>query len=274
MTLFGNSNPFSHEKKLFLKDLTELFQFPPNEWIKVRLLGPATSFADTWIKIKTKSGKIVPLQKLTLDHNPETDQYDKNICPYRAEGLPFRKTYLANAIIRSIQENEPRKKIPLQEAEQKRRKVLPWDEYRAHLKTLGSKSWTPIRVLRIPQGLAGKLKSLVDLNKHQGKKYELTDPDYGIDLSIMFDAKAKGFGDYQIQKEECTKLSNDEKNYLHYRLDIMKPESLKDAREQWNRLKEQVVEEEEIKDEIKSQHQYLAGKPKSILRKKGLKHHV
>jgi hypothetical protein len=37
---------------------------------------------------------------------------------------------------------------------------------------------------------------------------------------------------YQVQKEERTKLSEVEKNYLHYRLDVLKPEPVKVAREE------------------------------------------
>jgi hypothetical protein len=264
---FNNSQPNPRDKKLYLKDLVDLFSWPPGEWVKVRLLGPVTSYAETWLKIKTKTGKIVSIPKMCLDHDPATDSFTTNICPYRAAGLAFRKTYLCNAIIRDIQDNEPRNKIAPLPAEKKRKHPVVGDAYRAHLKTLGSKTWTPVRVLRLPQGLAGKLKSLVDLNKHHGKKQELSDPSFGIDLNIMFDPNAAGALKYQVQKEERTKLSEVEKHYLHYKLDVLKPETLKEAQAEWKRLKEVVISEDKEEEETKSKY-YSGKKTKNLSKRK------
>ncbi len=107
-------------------------------------------------------------------------------------------------------------------------------------------------------------ENLIDLNKRKQKdgtikKYELSHPVFGLDLSIYFDPNEKGPAMYQVQKEESTKLSEAEKKYLLYKLDVMKPEKKDVADKEWSRLKDQLVTgDDEEKDQPKKS-KYFSG---------------
>src|SRR5579872_5316240 len=105
--------------------------------------------------------------------------------------------------------------------------------YRCRLKRRGSKTWTPVRVVQIPSSMCEELKSLVPLNKHKGKSYEINDPRYGIDVNLLFDSRQQGQGRYKAQRDEKSKLTGEELEYLIYPLDVLKPETPEQAKKEW-----------------------------------------
>ena len=234
---FDKTKPGSGSNNPRLEELVDVFKIP-NEWSQVRFLPEITSYYVFWITTKDKEGnKAKPFPKLCLDYNPETEEFDKEICPYRKnQAGRGQKVYLANAIIREQQENEPRKKPKHSkrerraEKDEKGRKV-----YRKHK---DSDSWTPVRVIRLPSSLATSLKNLAALNKTKGKPHDITDLKYGADVHLSHDPKIEGTAQYKVQIAEKTRITKDEFGYLRYPIyGLMKPESKSEAKEEWSRIK-------------------------------------
>src|SRR6478736_599384 len=100
------------ERKPYLSDEVEVFQFPKRKWIQVRYLGPFTSYAQGWIRIKTKEGKRVRFPKICLDYNPKTQEFEDRGCPYRAADIYMPQRFVTNMIVRDLQDNPPRRMRP------------------------------------------------------------------------------------------------------------------------------------------------------------------
>lgn len=225
---FGNINaqPDSNKSKRDseIVDLLELSA----DFQQLRLVGPVQGVANHWIDIETKKG-VISIPKPSLRYDPKTDTFDDTLeDPYEEIDNPRRtsKSYYVNAIVRDLQDNEPKKKPALDKTEKKK-----------GLKTKGSSAWTPVRVLRVPATVAGKLQKLRQVNKHKidGKltPCDITDPKYGCDIFMSFDNDLSGSDKYQVQIAEKTKLSKEEKEYLIYDLTgLHNPEDLKTARKE------------------------------------------
>lgn len=270
MSSWKTTNPSTRDTKRRLNELIDLVEWPKKpKHIQVRQIGPVTAYAQHWIKIraKTKDSKKeveFAIPKICLNYNAKTDEYnDSKECPYCKSGDNPKKDYLANFIVRSLQDDEPRKKPKHVKSERKLGKVVSYSDEEFHIKDMSSKSWTPVRVMRLPITIAGKLKDLGDLNKVNTKKgiktFDIDHPKYGRDISIKFDKDAKGGGAmYDVQKEDKSPLTEEELEYLLYNLSIMKAESLEEAKREFKNLKPKMVnqdsdeEEEDVEEDEES----------------------
>ena len=245
---FSGTKPNTGGNNPRLEEMVDMFKIP-KEWAQVRFLPEITSYYVYWITIKGKDGdKAKPFPKLCLDYNPETEEFDKEICPYRKNQVGRgQKVYLANAIIRELQENEPRR-IP--KHTKKERKPFKDDEGRKiYRKEKDSGSWTPVRVIRLPSSVVKGLQNLRALNKSKGKTHDITDLRYGADVYLSHDPSIEGTQQYKSQLADRTKITKDEFNYLRYPIyGLMVPETKEEAKEEYRKIKGRLWSKEDDSD--------------------------
>lgn len=193
-----------------------------DEYVDLRFLDkPIISVKQHWIKLYAgKEKKEVTVPRYCVAHNAEDENTPKEgvECPYcdiphgKDKTASARFFYLANAIVREIQEDEPRKKAKPTKKELK-----------SGFKEPGTKTWTPVRVVRIPSTLAARIQELGELNivKKGGKKkaFDVSDNRYGVDVKVKYKPKAPGTDKYSADKDdERSPLTEEEKEYLCYNL--------------------------------------------------------
>lgn len=274
---FRDTKAMMRNKSPRLEELVEVFDFKahPKQWIKVRFIGPVWSYYQFWMQVRKQDKSLSKdFPKLCLDWNAASEDFDSEQCPYRANLDRGSLFYVSNAIIRELQDGEPRKEkqVPRNKFESKPREMCGYD---CHVKSgRDSKSWTPVRVLRIPATLADQLRSLSDSNRVISKKtgetkyYDIGHPKFGIDVEIYYAPKPGGKGgDYRVQRLERTPLTEEELNYLLWPLDVLKPEDVKTAKREWDSIKDRLVTDksEPVKDEDDSY--VLGGKDRGVDKK-------
>lgn len=260
---FDSTKPSnSRESGPKLTDLVDMFEWPAKVKGKVkskiiRAIANVEGRGTHQIPIVSKAGKDFVISKTCLRYDVETDERDSTKkCPYcdlEAKGkAKFKKTYYVNVIDRELQEEMPSK---VSEPTKK--------EASTGFKDVDSKTWTPVRVLRVPMTLAKRLQTLGEKNlvlnpkTKEKKAFPITHTKYGIDLDIMFDPDAQAANMYSADATEGpdggkrSPLSDEEKDYLIYDLSsIYEPESLEDAkREAANLAKMSPNADDEDEDE-------------------------
>lgn len=237
---FGDMNPVMDDRKR-LDEVIDILTFPKKKWIQIRFLDvDILPVKQHWINILTsKTHKEINIPKFCVSFDPNTEDDLEGIdCPYCSLGSNVAKAqrfYLANAIIRDIQEDEPAKKSKLTPAESE-----------SGFKDMDSDSWTPVRVVRLPMSLAKKIKDLGTLNKLKTKSgdvvfYDVSHPSYGADVNIKFDPDETGANMYNVQLSGRTRLTPEEKEYLVYNLtdellDMCGRETSKEAQKELDRM--------------------------------------
>lgn len=217
-----NTNSGSNTKRV--DELVDVLKLN-SDYTLVRLIGDVWGYAQHWIEIETRNG-VISIPKVVPNYDPVTDTFDQTIDdPYKEISNPIRtqRAYYINAIVRDIQDDEPRKKPKHTRQER-----------RTGYKEKDSRSWTPVKVLRIPVSVAATLQKIITMNKHKVKGKvkgcELTDPEYGCDIFIAFDGKISGPNKYSVQKGDHTPLSEEECEYLKWDLsNLMTAESPEEA---------------------------------------------
>jgi hypothetical protein len=214
---FGEINP-SSEDRLRIDEAVDMMPFPKKKWVQVRFLDlDILPIKQHWISILTsKQKKEVNIPKFCVSFDPSTEgDIDGVTCPYCELGsssIKDQKYYLANALIRDLQDDEPAKKTPITVSERD-----------SGYKDMSSNSWTPVRVVRLPMSLAKKIKDLGSLNKVKTKSgevmyYDVSHPSFGADVNVKFDPDEQGASMYSVQLASRTKLTPEEKAYLVYDL--------------------------------------------------------
>lgn len=233
-------------------DVVDVHTFRDKAFEDVRIL-PGSDIlvtAQHWITIEKKGGGTARIPKPCLAFNPDTDELDEDIaCPYCEMGGKIGrpgKSYYINAIMRELQANEPNEKRKGKPSARERKSGLKDD--------IRSKSWTPVRVLRLPTTALGLIQDLKDLNFHNVAGEEtpvsVVDAEYGCDVSIKYDSKATAASKYMIQKKESEPLDDEELSYLRWDLtdtDTLFPrETYEAALKDLQRMN--IVEDEENED--------------------------
>ena len=214
-----------------LDDMVDTIKLPEKEYVAMRLLGPAIPYAQHWIEFhSTKKDKDVNIPKICLAFDPETEDFDSSKkCPYCDAGNKASVAYLTNAIIRDLQENEPAKKGKMTDSEKK-----------TGFKEKSSKTWTPVKVVRITSTVASKFQNLSNANKVKDKKSgetvakPLSDEKYGRDIQMLYDSKQAGAAKYDVQKgDERTPITEEESEYLLWNIEgLFEPEDLSRAKQE------------------------------------------
>ena len=270
MSGFSDTKPQIGNQRKRLEELVDIYKIP-SEWGQVRFLPDVTSYYVYWITTKTKEGeKAKAFPKICLDYNPDTEEFDKEVCPYRKGQLGRgQKIYLGQVIVRDLQQNEPRKIPKHTRKERKRQKDKQGN--RVYRKEQGSGSWTPVRVVRLPSSLVMSLKNLRALNKYKGKIYDITDVEHGADVYLSHDPKIEGTQQYKVQLAEQNSLTKEELKYLRYPIhNLMEPESLEEAKEECRRIRTRLWKdkEDDTSDKSKSRDDYYSSGKKSDKKKK------
>ena len=201
-----------------IEELIDVFKWPDGKWVQVRLMDRGLLPISThWVPIiGSKTGKESKIPRLCLNIDPDSGKAIKGKCPYCELGDTARAQdhYYFNAIIRELQEDQPKKAVKPTSSERE-----------TGFKDIDSRSWTPVRAIRLPGGLLDQFKAQKDLNKHKSKKtgetkkYAINHDKYGVDFNVMYDSTTKGAGKYKISKEGRTPLTEEELEYLVYDLD-------------------------------------------------------
>ena len=214
-----DSVPAGRNDNANLEDLFELFDFrsATKGYVAIRLLPYSMlPIKRHWIHALNKEKKPTAFPKMCVEFNPDdTNKPLKGrVCPYcKLEHGPMRENYpahyeefmLANAIIR-----------PLQESTRINRKKFTPAEKKTGIKDVTSESATPVRIVRLPMGVARRIKEMAELN---GGKH-VNDAKKGIDVLIKYDPKAKSAGDtYRLERGDRTPLTAEELEYLRYDLE-------------------------------------------------------
>ena len=221
-----------------LEDLFELFTPSTDakgEFVSLRFMPtPILPMKRHWVQIRAgKEKKAVSIPIVCIAFDPDSDEPLKDAkgksieCPFcklphgkKEEGYPAQEEikYLANVIVRDIQENPPRKLPEPTKAERK-----------SGFKDIKSKTFTPVRVITVPPGVTRRLRDLGARNipKKNSKtgadgktSYPVNDAKFGIDIDIRFNPKAAGAEKYTVEKgNELTPLTKEERGYLVWDLD-------------------------------------------------------
>ena len=196
-----------------IEELIDVFKWPDGKWVQVRLMDRGLLPISThWVPIiGSKTGKESKIPRLCLNIDPASGKALKGKCPYCELGDTARAQdhYYFNAIIRELQEDQPKKAVKPTSAERE-----------TGFKDIDSRSWTPVRAIRLPGGLLDQFKAQKDLNKHKSKKtgetkkYAINHDKYGVDFNVMYDSSIKGGQKYKISKEGRTPLTEEELEYL------------------------------------------------------------
>jgi hypothetical protein len=216
-----------NKDSLRLEELIDVHKFPDDKWLQLRFIEKVDPLVvkQHWIKIlggKDKREITIPRFCIAFDPlDPETPK-EGITCPYceissgKDGAQRASEFFLINAIVRDIQEEEPAKKAKYTK-----------DEEKTGFKDMRSKSWTPVRVIRLPGTLVARIQELGETNIQKDKKtkekaqYDASHPKYGFDVQIKYKPKAAGTDKYSCDKVDggCTPLSSEEKEYLVYKLD-------------------------------------------------------
>lgn len=214
-----------------LEEVIDILKFSDfeNEWVRVRLLERGLlAVKRHWCKIITqKTKQRIEIPKYCISFDPENEAEPKKgiECPYCELVTKDRATspvtneffYLINAIVRDLQEQEPAR-VPEHTSKEKK----------SGYKDIKSKSWTPVRVLRLTNTVVARIQELGETNIVKSKKdpkkkqaFPLSHPKHGVDINIKYKPKASGSDKYSVDKsdEGRVPLTEEEMAYLVYNLD-------------------------------------------------------
>ncbi len=232
---FSDTNPKTGRPELPKPyELVEFLKMPDNEFVAIRLVGPTFSYATHWIEFHSeKQGKKVRFAKPCLGYSHDTEAFDADACPYCKAGLKASVDYISNAIIRDIQDEYVHKPKKWEKSERK-----------TGFKDKASKSKTPVRVVRFTAATAERIKKRSQANKAKNKdgevqNYPLSDNKYGKDINYLYNSKGTGTGKYELEIQENTRLTEEEKEYLLWDIEnCVKVETKADAKAAVKSLRE------------------------------------
>lgn len=209
-------------------DKVDLFSFRDNakKFVRMRLFGGVMSYGVHWVKSKTKAGKEVNFSTPCAAYDVSTGNRDSTKkcawCDHMAnegEGVRFSEEFFMNAIIRSVQKNQP-SKLP--------KHTKSEDE--SGYKEKNSDSWTPVRAVRLSTSMARAIQELKQLNTVEDEEgntvaKSLADRKYGRDIQVKYDGDAVPANQYTVQLgEKNTPLRKEEREYLIYDLSGLQTE--------------------------------------------------
>ena len=186
---------------------------------QVRILPGMFAAAQYWIEISKKDGGKISIPKFSRNFDPITATFDSTKpCPYQENqehfmhkgepGAQCQIHYYVNVLSRDLQDDEPKTV---------RRTAR---EGKTGFKDKSSKSWTPVRVLRLPPTVIKRLQKLKLMNRSRKARdgAPLSDPKLGRDILISFDSKATSPSEMWFVQlyEKQTALHEEEQEYLMY----------------------------------------------------------
>ena len=243
---FSGAVPSRGSKSLRMSDVVDVIEWPKDgNYLDVRMIGPVYSIKNVWFNIATEqhpAPKGTRIPKMCIDWDGENGVDGGDFCPYRLSGLGGDGVeYWVNVIVRDLQNDDDGniRKFPVKHE-------FPVEThlgYKAFWGKKGDSRKTPIRLLRIPDSQVDKLKNLVKSNKDRatGKNYELSDEKFGCDIGILENPNAKGAARFDIQKRDRTPITPEERRYLVYRPNLLKPDTLEAAKAEIANLRPKII---------------------------------
>ena len=228
-----------------IDQIVELFKPRGDKFYTIRFVGPIFSYGAHWFEINKKDGGTASISKECLAWDDTTESVDSDrLCPYCKLDEKGRPTvhYYQNIIIRDEVENAPAKM---------RRTA---SEKESGFKEKDSESWTPVRVMRLPPGAVVALRDMAELNKHgqkgSKKPYAVDHEKYGCDIIYKYKPKEAGNAKHNFQKGDPSPITEEEDEYLLWNIeDMVKPDDLKVAKDEANRLRSRLVNEPDEEEE-------------------------
>lgn len=239
------------EKAPMLSDLAETVNFKDGKAHTLRAIGPARRVARHWFTVLNKEGKEARFPKLCLAYNSDSGEFDGK-CPYCDidPGTPRVEVH-QNFIERKYQEDAPRKPKPPSRAE--REVVKHFGEKMFLKESKDSESWTPVRLAGLSTSPARKIADYTEVNKRKTEDgtqvFGPNHPRYGFDVIIKFNKDRSPAEQYSVMKGENTKLTDEERKYLRWPLDLEKPDTLKEAKVEAERIKKKLAGAEDESDD-------------------------
>jgi len=273
-------------KRSSIDDLFDTLKIEDGQTITVRLLHAPMKVASYWIQQQYKDrkdnkNKIIGINKLATNQNLETGGFTEDSCPYGAayasrkydyevaeakfkpKALKLENQYLVNAIVRELQDDEPKKKTPPTVKEQKLRSMYG---VKGRFKEQESKTWTPVRVLKIKEGVIKQIVELSHQNLHVIKKdgvkekllFPVEHPRYGMEFRISYDSTKPAALMYKVERHYIVDeddnriaripLTEEEQSYLMYDLTkvatlIETPEA---AKKEWDLIKKKIPKDASV----------------------------
>jgi hypothetical protein len=239
------------DKKPRIGDIVDLLKFPSKKWTKMRTTGPIVPYGGHWVDTIKKDGSKGRFWVQCLAFDSEIEGLDTTKeCPWcdaQDKRINFRIDYYQNAIIRDLQEAEPKRKPDFTEKEEESR-----------FKEKDSDSWTPIKVVRLTPSTVREMKRHAAENRHKSKKtgetkaWPLSHDHWGCDVKVFYDKDETPAKQYSvsINVEKNTPLSEEEQEYLRWNIeDIIKPDSLERARKEFERWLEKMGKKKKKDDD-------------------------
>lgn len=218
---FEDTQNFSKEPRA--DDIVDVLKLPDGEWLSTRAVGPVVSVGGHWVQVEppVKDKKTKAFWAPCLAFDPKTEERDSTkTCPWCADSTGWVRSaldYWQNFIVRSLEEDKPAKE---KEHSKKERKT--------GFKEKGTKSWTPVRAMRIPPGFMRDMKKASSLNRHLNKKtgqkkaYPLSHEKCGVDLELQYDSSASAAKMYSLSKgEKRTPLNEEQQEYLLQPIELL-----------------------------------------------------
>ena len=240
------------DKTPMLSDLAETLNLKDGKPHTVRAIGPARRVARHCFEVMKKDGGgKARFPKLCLAYNSDSGEFDGK-CPYcDIDPNTPRIEVHQNFIDRKLQEDAPRKIKPPRGSEKEL--VRHMGEKMFLKESKSSESWTPVRLAALSTSPARKIADYTEVNKRKTEDgpqvFGPNHPRYGFDVIIKFDGSRSPAEQYSVMKDENTKLTDEERKYLRWPLDLEKPDSLKDAKKEAERIAAKLVGKEDDEDE-------------------------
>lgn len=211
-----------------------------------------------WIKRRAKDGSIKTFPAPCANFNYKENEFEENGCPWCKAKCDGSRRYLMRVIDRNEVENEPKKLPPRTDSEKKKHTMDGIEGI--HYLDEDSKSWSPVKVLSIPSGVAQEIGSLEKLkntktSKKSGKKitFPAGDVKYGFDIDILYDSSKKAKA-WTIDFSERTELTDEELDYLYPNFEdasFTKDVDVEKQKEEFRKIKDSILTPngEELEDD-------------------------
>lgn len=216
-----------------LSDFVEMVDLKDGKAHTFRLIGPSVKKAVHWIEINKKQGGTARLPRICLAYDPTTEEFSGE-CPYcdRLDNKA-RISVETNVIDREAQERAPRKIKPPTGSEKKL--IEHFGEEAYYKSSKESESWTPDRYFTMSTSVSMKVLDLVETNKRKmrdgsKKKFGPEHKKYGFDIVVKFNKDREPANMYSVMKGDNTALTEEEIDYLRWKLDLEKPKKLAEAK--------------------------------------------
>lgn len=206
-----------------VSDHAEMANLTDGEWHTGRLIGPVFIHKLHWITIKPKpdfKGKYPTIPKICLAAHGTLK--GERTCPYCDAFNPPSGSVFQNFLERDRQDEFPPKKLkPATKYEKNLRTINGYEGYFKERKGEGMQ--TPLALLNSNSSLGNLIGDTVALNKVKTDKGTRTfppdHPKYGYDLMLKYDESKSASARWSVQKGERTRLTDEEQDYLLWKVD-------------------------------------------------------